>query len=171
MNEKRPIREIKKLFWKTEKEFRKNGGEYWQGKKDGLRTALALIDDTIDWQLQTDTSLTGGRQTEEERLLDLIGFAYHIMHYSVAYNDEKYVKDRIRAFMHDVRNFVNADVLPVEVIKDDENACPECGKYMGNSFILNDGSFTIRCKHCNSIFTRPERYYDWQKPKKGESDG
>lgn len=68
------VMKLMRLFWDAEAEERKAQlpGQYWQGKKDGLRIALALLDKKtgIDWAaFQESSRLAQGSEVEVLRAM------------------------------------------------------------------------------------------------------
>lgn len=71
-----------RLFWDAEKEERNapQSGQYWQGRKDGLRIALALLDksEKIDWAAFQESSRMG-QASELELLRSLYKEAFNLL--------------------------------------------------------------------------------------------
>lgn len=81
---------LNRLFWDAEKEERQAPmpGQYWQGKKDGLRAALALLDKKtgIDWEAFQESS-RAGQASELEILRSLYKEAFNML--TLVYNGGK----------------------------------------------------------------------------------
>lgn len=76
MNTDEIIHDLHHLYRSVEKQFRENPGEYWQGKKDGLRTALALLEPERNWKELNDTS-PGKKLTDNEIIQEMLSDAYY----------------------------------------------------------------------------------------------
>ena len=69
--------EIYELFTRAAREHRitKDEPEYWQGRKDGIRAALAILEpeqkDSEDWKRLSESS-PGYRVTEDEEILSFV---------------------------------------------------------------------------------------------------
>ena len=70
--------ELARVYLDVLEQHKKEHSAYWQGKKDGLRTALALLEPGDSWALTNESSY-GKRLTDLERLRRLVeDAAYYI---------------------------------------------------------------------------------------------
>jgi hypothetical protein len=68
--------ELVRVYLDVLKQHEKEPGAYWQGKKDGLRTALALLEPGDSWTTINESSY-GKRLTDLEKLSRLVEDAAH----------------------------------------------------------------------------------------------